>query len=89
MYKWSQLVSKMAAMLRYSKNTKKFSSPEPRKLNLRLNLVIGDSRSSEDSRSTKFVQMMTVGLPLTLLRQGQICVPMYGEILKSQFLKMY
>ena len=37
--------------------------------------------SIEDSRSAKFVQMMTLGSPFTFLRQGQICVPvhLYGE----------
>ena len=29
-----------------------------------------------DSRSTKSVQMMVVGWPLTFLRQGQICAPL-------------
>ena len=30
-----------------------------------------------DSRSAKFVEMMTLCCPLTFLRQGQICVPMH------------
>ena len=30
-----------------------------------------------DSRSTKFVQIMTLDCPLTFLRQGQIFVPMH------------
>ena len=35
--------------------------------------------------------MMTKGWHLTFRRQGQIYVPLYlfGEMLKSQFLKMY
>ena len=42
-----------------------------------------------DSRSTKFVQMMTVDLPLPFLRQGQICGPMYlyGENAEKPFSK--
>ena len=40
-----------------------------------------------DSRSTKFVQMISlaIGWPLTFLRQGKICVPMhtYGENVKK------
>ena len=41
------------------------------------------------SRSTKFVQMMFVGWPLTFLRQGQICVPihLYGESVEVIFSK--
>ena len=40
-----------------------------------------------DSRSTKFVQMVTLGGPLTFLQQGQICVPMdlYGENVEKSF----
>ena len=43
--------------------------------------------SIKDSRSTKFVQMMTVRGPLIFLRQGQICVPMhfYGENIEKLF----
>ena len=39
------------------------------------------------TRFTKFVQMMTLGWPLTFSRQGQICVPMhlYGENVKKLF----
>ena len=62
------------------------SSPEPRKLwGWVLVYSIGDSRSS------KFVQIMTLGWPLNFLQQGQICVPIHctGKILKNYFLKMY
>ena len=43
--------------------------------------------SIEDSRSTKFVQMITLGCPLIFLRQGQICVPihLYGENVEKSF----
>ena len=39
------------------------------------------------TRSTKFVQMMIIGWPLTFLRQGQICVSMhfYGENVDKSF----
>ena len=38
-----------------------------------------------DSRSTKFVQMMTLGWHLTFLWQGHICIPMhlYGESIEK------
>ena len=65
----------------YSKITKT-SSPEPRKLwGWILVLSFGDSRS------TKFVQMMTLGWPLTFLSQGQIFVPMhlYVENIEKSF----
>ena len=37
--------------------------------------------------STKFVQMMIVDWPLTLLRQGQICIPvhLHGENVEKTF----
>ena len=37
--------------------------------------------------STKFVQMMTVGRPLTFLRQDQICITihLYGENVEKSF----
>ena len=42
-----------------------------------------------DSRSTKFVQMMTIGLPLIFLQQGLICVlihvHLYGENVEKSF----
>ena len=40
-----------------------------------------------DSRSTKFVQMVTLGWPLTFLQQGQISVPMdlYWENVEKSF----
>ena len=40
-----------------------------------------------DSRSTKFVQMMTLGWLLIFLRQGKICSPMYlyGENIEKSF----
>ena len=43
--------------------------------------------SIEDSRSTQFVQMMTVSGLLTFLRQGQICAPMhlYWENVEKSF----
>ena len=51
----------------------KKSSPEPRKLwSWILVYSIGDSRS------TKFVQVMVVGWPLTFLRQDQICIAGLG-----------
>ena len=42
-----------------------------------------------DSESTKFVQMMILDLPLTVLRQCQISVPMhlYGENVEKSFSK--
>ena len=44
-----------------------------------------------DSRSTKFVQSMTLGWPLTFLWQGQICIPMhlYAKNIENHFLKMF
>ena len=38
-------------------------------------------------RSTKFIQMVIVGWPLTFLWQGQICIPMhlYGENVEKSF----
>ena len=37
--------------------------------------------------STKFVQLMAISGPLTVLRQGQICIPMhlYGEYFEKSF----
>ena len=51
-------MTKMAAMLRYDKNLKISSSPEP-KARLPLNLICSIGCLS----STKFVQMMTLCLP--------------------------
>ena len=43
--------------------------------------------SIEDTRFTKFAQMMTEDEPLTFLQQGQICVPIhiYGENVEKLF----
>ena len=70
-------LSKMAAVPMYRKNTKNFSSPEPRKLWGWILLY-----SIGNPRSTKFL-----GCPLTFLHQGQICIPilLYGENVEKSF----
>ena len=37
--------------------------------------------------STKYIQMMTLGWPLSFLQQGQICIHMhlYGENIEKSF----
>ena len=60
-------MTKMAAMPIYGKNLKKSSSPEP-KGRWPWILVCNIGCSS----TTKFVQMMTLGWPWPILRQGQI-----------------
>ena len=69
-------MTKMANMPIYGKNLKKSSSPEP-KDRWPWNLVCSFGCTS----TTKFVQMMTLGWPWPILRQGQICSLMllYGE----------
>ena len=67
LFKWSRShMTKMAAMPIYGKNLKK-SSPEPND-RWPWNLV----RSIGCSSTSKFVQMMTLGWPWPILRQGQI-----------------
>ena len=52
-----------------------------------LSVMTDERYSIEYSRSTKFVQIITVVWPLTFLRQGQICVPihLYGEDVEKSF----
>ena len=48
--------------------------------------------SIEDSSATKFVQMTSIGWPLTFLRQGQLCVSLDlygGGKLKKKLFNMY
>ena len=73
-------MTKMIAMPIYSKNVKKFSSPEP-KGRWPWNLVCSIGCSS----TTKFVQMMTLGWPWPILRQGQIwsLMLLYGKKVKQ------
>ena len=60
-------MTKMAAMPIYGKNLKKSSSPEPKgRWPWNLVCIIGCSNT------TKFAQMMTLGWPWPILRQGQI-----------------
>ena len=69
-------MTKMATMPIYGKNLKKSSSLEPKGL-WPWKLVCSHAYSS----TTKFVQMMTLGWPWPILRQGQIGSPMhlYGK----------
>ena len=60
-------MTKMASMPIYCKNLKKSSSPEP-KAQWPWNLVCSIGCSS----TTKFVQIMALGWPWPILRQGQI-----------------
>ena len=60
-------MTKMAAMTIYGENLKKSSSLEP-KGQWRWNLICSIRWSS----TTKFVQLMTLGWPWPILRQGQI-----------------
>ena len=73
-------MTKMAAILKYGKNLKKSSSPEP-KGRWPWNLVCCIGCSS----TTKFVQMMTLGWPWTILRQGWIWALrlLYGKKVKQ------
>ena len=72
---------KMAAMGIYGKNLKKSSSLEPKGW-WPWKLVCSIGYSS----STKFVQMMTLGWPWPILRQGQIWSPMlFGKKVKQCF----
>ena len=60
-------MTNMAAILIYGKNLKKSSYPEPIDQwpwNLVCNIVYGST--------TKFIQIMTLGWPWPILRQGQI-----------------
>ena len=69
-------MTKMAAMPIYGKNLKKKSSPEPKgRWPWNLVCIIGCSST------TKFAQMMTLGWPWPILRQGQIWSVMllYGK----------
>ena len=70
-------MTKMADMPIYGKNLKK-SSSEP-KGRWPWNLVCNIGSSS----TTKFVQMMTLGWPWPVLRQGQIWSPFVWEIGKT------
>ena len=74
-------LNKMAIMPIYGK-TKKYSSSELRKLRGWILIY-----STRNARSTNFVQMIVVGWPLTFLRQGQICAPiyLYGENAEKSF----
>ena len=73
-------MAKMATMPIYGKNLKKSSSPEPKGL-WPWNLVCSIGCLS----TTKFVQMMTLGWPWPILRQGQIWFIMllYGKKVKQ------
>ena len=72
-------MTKMADMPIYGKNLKKSSSPE-QKSRWPWNLVCSIGCSS----TIKFIQMMTLGWPRPILRQGQIWFVMllYGKKLK-------
>ena len=79
-------MTKVAAMPIYGKNLKKSSSQEP-KGRWPWNLVCGIGYSS----TTKFFQMITLGCPWPILRQGQIwsLMLLYGEKVKQWiFLKL-
>ena len=80
-------MTKMAIMPIYGKNLKKSSSPEP-KGQWPWSLVC----SIRCSSTNKFVQMMTLGWPWLILRQGQILSHMllYGKKVKQWiFQKLY
>ena len=68
-------MTNMAAMPIYIVKTLKYSSPEPKADDLDLVCNIGCSSA------TKFVQMMTLGWPRHILRQGQILslILLYGK----------
>ena len=72
-------MTKMAAMLIYGKNLNKSSTPEP-KGRWPWNMVCSMGCSS----TTKFVQMMTLGFPWPILRQGQIwsLMLLYAKMVK-------
>ena len=77
----SEPLNEMASMPTYGKH----SSPKSRKLWAKSFVY-----SIGDSWSTKFVQMMIVGWPLTLLQQGQIFTPkihLYGDIAEKSVLQ--
>ena len=73
-------MTNMAAMPIFDKNLKKSSSLEPRD-RWPWKFVC----CTEYSSTTKFIQMMTLGWPWPILRQGQIWSPMllYGKKLKQ------
>ena len=80
-------MTRMAAMPIYGKNVNKSSSPEA-KDRWRWNLVCSIGCSS----TTKFIQMMTLGWPIPILRQGQIwsLMLLYGKQVKQWiFLRNY
>ena len=86
LYKWVGHMTNMAAMPIYSKNLKKSSSPEPIDRwpwNLVCSIVYGSS--------TKIVQIMTLGWPWPILRQGQIWSHrlLYGKKWKLLFFWNY
>ena len=73
-------MTKMAAMAIYGKNLKKSSSPEPKgQWPWILVCIIGCLST------TKFAQMMTLGWPWPILRQGQIwsLMLLYGKKVKQ------
>ena len=73
-------MTKMAAIPIYGKNLKKSSSPEPKgRWPWNLVCIIGCSST------TKFAQMMTLGWPWPILRQGQIWsfILLYGKKVKQ------
>ena len=73
-------MTKLATMLIYGENLKNSSSPEP-KSQWPWNLVC----SIKCSSTTKFVQLMTLGWPWPVLRQGQIwsLMLLYGKKVKQ------
>ena len=73
-------MTKMATMPIYGKNFKKSSSLEP-KGQWPWNLICGIGCSS----TTKYVQMMTLGWPWPILREGQIwsLMLLYGKKVKQ------
>ena len=73
-------MTKMAPMPIYGKNFKKSSSPETKGW-WPWNLVCGIGCSS----TTKFIQMMTLGWPWPILRQGEIwsLMLLYGKKVKQ------
>ena len=86
LYKWVGSMTNMAAMPIYVKNLKKSSIPEPIDQwpwNLVCSIVYGST--------TKVVQIMTLGWPWPILRQGQIWSHrlLYGIKWKSFFFGNY
>ena len=80
LFNWSSHMTKMATMPIYGKNLKKSSSLEP-KGRWPWNLVCSIGCSS----TTNFVQMMILGWPWPILRQGQIwsLMLLYGKKVKQ------